>query len=42
MFYISEIKRMYEAVKADSGIEESDKQKVAELVKQLIDILVQY
>ena len=27
MFYISEIKKLYEAVKADNSIEESDKQK---------------
>ena len=42
MFYMSEIKKLYEAVKADSIIEENDKQKIVELVNQLINILVQY
>ena len=42
MFYVSEIKKLYEAVKADNSIEEGDKQKVIELVNQLINILVQY
>ena len=42
MFYISEIKKLYEAVKADNSIEERDKQKIVELVNQLINILVQY
>ena len=42
MFYISEIRKLYEAVKADSNIEECDKQKIAELVSQLVNILVQY
>lgn len=42
MFYISEIRKLYEAVKADSSIEDCDKQKVIELVNQLINILVQY
>ena len=42
MFYISEIKKLYEAVKADNGIEEDDKQKVTELVRQLIEILIKY
>ena len=42
MFYVSEIKRLYEAVKADNSIEENDKQKIVELVNQLINILVQY
>ena len=42
MFYISEIKRLYEAVKVDNGIEECDRQKIKELINQLINILVQY
>lgn len=42
MFYISEIRKLYEAVKADSSIEDCDKQKVIELVNQLINIFVQY
>ena len=42
MFYVSEIKKLYEAVKVDRGIEESDKQKIKELVNQLLNILVQY
>lgn len=42
MFYISEIKKLCEAVKADNSIEESDKQKIIELTNQLINILVQY
>ena len=42
MFYVSEIKKLYESVKADSSIEECDKQKIVELVNQLINILVQY
>lgn len=42
MFYVSEIKRLYNAIKADNGIEECDKQKIVELVNQLINILVQY
>ena len=42
MFYISEIKKLYEAVKADNSIEKSDKQKIIELTNQLINILVQY
>lgn len=42
MFYISEIQKLYQAVKADKTIEECDKQKIVELVNQLINILVQY
>ena len=42
MFYISEIKRLYEDVKANNSIEECDKQKVTELIRQLIEILVKY
>ena len=42
MFYISEIQKLYQAVKADNTIEECDKQKIVELVNQLINILVQY
>lgn len=42
MFYISEIKRLYEDVKANNSIEGGDKQKVAELVRQLIEILIKY
>ena len=42
MFYVSEIKKLYEAVKADSSIQDCDKKKIAELVKELIEILVQY
>ena len=42
MFYVSEIKKLYDAVKVDSSIEECDKQKIVELVNQLINILVQY
>ena len=42
MFYVSAIKNLYEAVKADNSIEECDKQKVTELVRQLIEILVRY
>ena len=42
MFYVSEIKKLYEAVKADNSIEECDKQKIKEFVSQLINILVQY
>lgn len=42
MFYVSEIKRLYEAVKADNSIQDCDKEKIVELVNQLINILVQY
>lgn len=42
MFYVSEIKKLYEAVKADNSIEEDDKEKIKELVSQLVNILVQY
>lgn len=42
MFYVSEIKRLYEAVKADSSIQDCDKEKIVELVRELIEILVQY
>ena len=42
MFYISKLRELYEAVKADGGIEQEDKQKIKELVNQLINILVQY
>lgn len=42
MFYITTLKKLYEAVKADSSIEECDKLKIVELVNQLINILVQY
>ena len=42
MFYVTEIKRLYEAVKADSNIEEDDKQKIVELVNQLVGILAMY
>ena len=42
MFYITTLKKLYESVKADGSIEECDKQKVTELVNQLINILVQY
>lgn len=42
MFYISELKKLYESVKADNSIEECDKQKIVELMNQLINILVQY
>lgn len=42
MFYVSEIKRLYEAVKADSSIQDCDREKIAKLVRELIDILVQY
>ena len=42
MFYVSEIKKLYEAVKADSSIEENDKQKIVELVNRLVSILAQY
>lgn len=42
MFYISELKKLYESIKADNSIEECDKQKIVELVNQLINILVQY
>ena len=42
MFYVSEIKKLYEAVKTDNSIEECDKQKIKELVSQLVNILVQY
>ena len=42
MFYVSEIKRLYEAVKADNSIQDCDKEKIVELVRELIEILVQY
>lgn len=42
MFYVSEIKRLYEAVKADSSIQDCDKEKIVKLVRELIEILVQY
>lgn len=42
MFYISEIKKLYEAIKADSSIQDCDKEKIVELVRELIEILVQY
>ena len=42
MFYITTLKKIYESVKADINIEESDKKKIAELINQLINILVQY
>ena len=42
MFYITALKNLYASVKADSSIEECDKQKIVELVNQLINILVQY
>ena len=42
MFYITTLKKLYASVKADSSIEECDKQKIVELVNQLINILVQY
>lgn len=42
MFYIAELKKLYEAVKADGGIEENDKQKITELLNQLVNILAQY
>ena len=42
MFYISKLHELYEAVKADGGIEQEDKQKIVELVNQLVNILRQY
>lgn len=42
MFYIETLKKLYASVKADNSIEECDKQKIVELVNQLINILVQY
>lgn len=42
MFYVSEIKKLCDAVKADSSIQDCDKQKIKELVNQLLNILVQY
>ena len=42
MFYITTLKSLYASVKADSSIEECDKQKIVDLVNQLINILVQY
>ena len=42
MFYITTLKNLNASVKADSSIEECDKQKIVELVNQLINILVQY
>lgn len=42
MFYVSEIKRLYEAVKADNSIQDCDKEKIVELVRELIEILIQY
>ena len=42
MFYITTLKNLYASVKADSSIEECDRQKIVELVNQLINILVQY
>ena len=42
MFYVSEIKKLYEAVKSDNSIEECDKQKIIELTNQLVCILAQY
>ena len=40
--FISTLKNLYASVKADNNIEETDKQKIVELVNQLINILVQY
>ena len=42
MFYITTLKNLYASVKADNSIEENDKQKIKELVSQLVNILVQY
>ena len=42
MFYLTTLKKIYEFVKADKNIEESDKKKIVELINQLINILVQY
>ena len=42
MFYITTLKNLYASVKEDNSIEESDKQKIKELVNQLVNILVQY
>lgn len=42
MFYITTLKKLYKSVKSDNSIEGCDKQKIVELVNQLINILVQY
>ena len=42
MFYITTLRNLYASIKADSSIQECDKQKIVELVNQLINILVQY
>lgn len=42
MFYITTLKNLYASVKADSNIQECDKEKIMELVRGLIEILVQY
>ena len=42
MFYIATLKKLYESIKADNSIQDCDKEKVVELIRQLIEILVQY
>ena len=42
MFYITTLKKLYESIKADNSIQDCDKEKVVELIRQLIEILVQY
>lgn len=42
MFYITTLRNLYASIKADGSIQECDKRKITELVKQLVDILVQY
>ena len=42
MFYMEEIQKIYKAIKSDNNIEETDKQKVTELLNQLANILALY
>jgi len=42
MFYLETIKKLYASIKADESIEAEDKQKITELVNQLVNILAMY
>ena len=42
MFYMEEIQKIYKAIKSDNNIEETDRQKVTELLNQIANILALY